>query len=371
MRIAFLTRSIHGGGAERQLMLLARGLAARGHDVYVLSFYDESATTDGVRVVGLGKRGRWHAASFFMALVAALRDIRPDILHGYLPVANVLAAAARPLLPPTALVFGVRATTMELARYDRLSRLSYRLEALLARSADLIVCNSTPARDQVLGRGYPRDRTAAIHNGIDTAAFKPDAEAGRRVRAAFGFSASDVVIGHAARLDPMKDQATLLEALARLADGRPALRGVIVGDGPARAGLESQARAAGLADRIVWAGHRADMAAVYNAFDVMCLSSAFGESFPNAVGEALACAVPCVATELGDVRLLIGDGGSVVPPRDAAALAAALAAIVDAPAASRAALGRRGRDRVETLFSAARMVEKTEAALAAIVCSPA
>jgi hypothetical protein len=109
MKIAFLTRATVGGGAERQLLLLAGGLAARGHDVRVLAFYGPTTTVDGVRVVGLAKRGRWDIVGFFGRLIGALHKERPAILHAYLPAANVLAALVKPFVPGLKVVFGVRA----------------------------------------------------------------------------------------------------------------------------------------------------------------------------------------------------------------------------------------------------------------------
>jgi glycosyltransferase involved in cell wall biosynthesis len=79
----------------------------------------------------------------------------------------------------------------------------------------------------------------------------------------------------------------------------------------------------GLADRVLWADEVADMKAVYNAFDIATLASAFGEGFPNAVGEAMACGIPVAATDVGDVRSIAGSSGEVVPPRNPDRLCAA------------------------------------------------
>jgi glycosyltransferase involved in cell wall biosynthesis len=126
-----------------------------------------------------------------------------------------------------------------------------------------------------------------------------------------------------ARLDPMKDHANLLRAAAGFARENPDARFVCAGDGPLREELERLATSLGLADRVVWAGEIADARAAYNAFDIATLSSAFGEGFPNVVGEAMACGIPVAATDVGDVRLIVDAQGEVVPPRDPDALRAA------------------------------------------------
>lgn len=365
MKIAFLTRATTGGGAERQLMLLAGGLAARGHEVSVLAFYGPSATVDRLRVIGLAKRGRWDMLGFFGRLVGALRADRPDILHSYLPAANALAALAKPLVPALKVVFGIRAAGMDLARYDWGVRLVYRLERALLGAADLVISNSAAA-----SRLYPEAQPLVIYNGIDTDRFRADRAAGQRLRAEHGIAADMSVIGVVGRFDPMKDHDTFFAALARLAPTRAGLRAIVVG-GPktARVRLCESAGRHGVADRVVWLDPRDDLRAVYGALDLLCLSSAYGESFPNVVAEAMACGVPCVATDLGEVRALIGTAGRVVPPRNAAALADALAYVLDLPAVEREAMGRRARAHIESRFNVKRLVDETEQALQSLLRS--
>jgi glycosyltransferase involved in cell wall biosynthesis len=106
------------------------------------------------------------------------------------------------------------------------------------------------------------------------------------------------------------------------------------------------------------------MAAVYSGIDLLCLSSAFGEGTPNAVAEAMACGCPCVATDVGDTRALLGPAGTIVPPRDAAALAAAILDLALLPQSERARLGALGRARIVEHFGPDRLVERTLAAFA-------
>jgi glycosyltransferase involved in cell wall biosynthesis len=102
--------------------------------------------------------------------------------------------------------------------------------------------------------------------------------------------------------------------------------------------------------RLRLTGRRHDLHAVYPAFDVSGTSS-LGEGFPNVVGEAMACGVPCVVTDVGDSRQIVGDTGLVVPPGDPAALAAAWEEVLRTPAAERRELGARARKRIEDNYS--------------------
>jgi glycosyltransferase involved in cell wall biosynthesis len=116
----------------------------------------------------------------------------------------------------------------------------------------------------------------------------------------------------------MKNHATLLKAAAAFARAHSDARFVCIGEGPSAYGRELKALASslGLADRVVWAGDIRDVKAAYNSFNIATLSSSFGEGFPNAIAEAMACGMPVVATNVGDVRSIVGRLGEVVPPSD-------------------------------------------------------
>jgi glycosyltransferase involved in cell wall biosynthesis len=160
----------------------------------------------------------------------------------------------------------------------------------------------------------------------------------------------------------MKDHATLLKAAALVLPNREDVFLVCVGDGPPayREKLQNQASSLGIADRTIWAGIQDDMAAAYNAFDVCCLSSAFGEGFPNALGEAMACGVPCVATDVGDAARILADCGVVVPPKDPSRMADGLRRLL---ASASLDLKRACRERIAREFSLDRMVGETERVL--------
>ena len=231
---------------------------------------------------------------------------------------TTLAALLLPARLKTKLVFGLRAGGMQLRHYDVLNAITYRSEAWLSRRSDLIIANARAVRADAIARGLPADRIAVVPNGIDTDSMQPDATAGRTLRRAWGLSDEAFIIGCVARLDPMKDHANFLNAAARFVREDLDARFVCVGDGPAayRDELKRLANSLGLADRVLWAGEFGDVKAAYNAFDIATLASAFGEGFPNVVGEAMACGTPVAATDVGDVRSIVGELGEVVPPKN-------------------------------------------------------
>ena len=367
--ILFLTRSLDRGGAERQLVLLAKGLAGRGHAVSVAVFfgggvYEAELARAGVRVINIGKQGRWDVLPFLNRLVRLLRKERPAVLHSYLGVPNILAAALKPLLPGTRIIWGVRASNVDLSRYDWLSRLAYTLERRLARFADCIIANSNAGKCHAVANGFPEGKMVVIPNGIDTEYFRFDPEGRRQVRLAWGVGEDEILVGLAARLDPMKDHPVFLEAASRIARERRDVRFVCVGGGPAdyAEALKQHAAALGLTNQLIWVGARDDMPAVYSALDIAS-SSSYGEGFSNTIAEAMACGVPCVVTDVGDSALIVGDAGSVVPPGDYNALAAAIGRLIDRPHEERLVLGEVCRARVVSEFGIDRLIQRTEEAL--------
>jgi glycosyltransferase involved in cell wall biosynthesis len=332
MKILLFIRSLDVGGSQSQLALLASGLVQRGHHVAVAVLYsgqvmEGALESAGVRIVLLNKGSRWDIAGPLVRLWRLFLSERPDVLYAFLPTQTTLAALLLPPWLPTRLVFGIRSGGMQLDRYDTLSALSYRLEAWLSWRADFVIVNGRAVHNDAVARGLPAGRIVVVPNGIDTDAMNPDAAAGRELRHRWGIGEKEFVIGMVARLDPMKDHANLLSAAAAFMQQHPDSRFVCVGDGPVayRRELEVLAQSQGLGGRILWAGEVGASRAIYNAFDVATLSSAFGEGFPNAVGEAMACGIPVVATNVGDVGLILGDCGEVVPPRQPDGLSAAWA----------------------------------------------
>jgi len=371
MKIVFLARDLSSGGAERQLVLLAEQLARCGVAVSVAPFYaaPDAHLPFGIKILPITKRGRWDLVAYGIRLMFALRRARPDILHAYLPAANCLAIALKPFLSTTRIVWGVRASDMDASRYDWLEALAYRVERRLARFVDLIITNSGAGRECILARGWPADRIVVIPNGINTALFRRNFVDRERVRAEWGISAETPLVGLVGRLDPMKDHETFLRAIAALARRRPDVRGVMIGDGPRleRIRLQKLCCELGAEDRIIWAGKRLDMPAVYSSLDCLCLTSAFGEGTPNAVGEAMACEVPCAVTDVGDAAVMVGDTGRVVPPRQPLALCAAIGEILALSEDARRALGRAARDRIIANYDIGRLRDSTLAALEGMI----
>ncbi len=252
---------------------------------------------------------------------------------------------------------------MDMRQYDGMARLTDGVVWWLGGLAELVTVNSKAGAEHAVRRGLPRRRMVVIQNGIDTQAFYPDAEGGRKLRAKWKIEQRDRVIGIVGRLDPQKGHKVFFRAAALLAAVNSGLRFVVAGEGPSKyiSELRNVVMKLGIQDRVTWAGLHSDMRSLYGSLDVLCSSSVYGEGFSNAVGEAMACGVPSAVTDVGDSAEIVGALGEVCPPGDPVALRRALMRLLNRiilePSLSGAC-----RARVEQCYGVERMVDATEAA---------
>lgn len=369
-RIALLVRSLDHGGAERQAIVLANGLAREGHRVSLLQFYPgqglHSEVSSDVGLRCLEKQSRWDMIGFIRNFIGELETEQLDVLYSLLPGPNILACLAKVCFPRLRVAWGVRASDVKLSSYGWLTRFSYWLERRFSRCPDLIISNSEAGKRYAVSHGFPdTDRFVVIPNGIDTELFRPDSGQREIIRNEWGVLPHETLVGIVARLDPMKDHPTFLRAAAKLAAAKVTLRFVSVGTGPADYTwiLQKQARELGLDQRMIWAGARGDLPAIYNALDLLVSSSAFGEGFSNALGEAMACGRPCVATDVGDAHEILGGQEALAPPGDPEALADKVLAELDRARLAGPELSVRVRQRITRRFSTEMLVKRTSAAL--------
>lgn len=354
-RLTFLIRDLGHGGAQRQMVTLAKALATGGKfDVSVVHFYPGEFESElreaAVPTVCVGKRHRWDLAGFFWRLVKAVRLLRPDTLHGYLHESNLMALFLKPWCGCPRVVWGIRDSQTDADSWGVLGRLSFRLNCLFSAAADLIIANSRAGRNYYVSQGYPEQGFEVVPNGINAERFQPRPGMCANMPGALCFA----MVG---RLHPMKDHGTFLRALAEV----PEAFGVVMGHGDAGYAQELRqlAESLGVASRLEWRAAESDLASVYPSYDCLVSASAYGEGFSNVVGEAMACGLPVVASDVGDSAWLLGDPSWVFPAGDHARLAARMRNLAAMSVEDRAALGRRNRQRVEANFTVAGMVERT------------
>lgn len=366
IRVAYLIRALETGGAERQLVALAKALDPREFEVSVLTFYDRGPlgaelADSGVPVISLDKGGRWDLVAFLRRLREALRRRQPDILHSYLTMANLFGLATRRAVPNAKLVWGRRASAMDMDHYDFWTGATEWFERRCAGRPDMIVFNAEAGRREYRTKSARPRRAEVVPNGTDCTRFAPRPAARAGLRAAWSIAPEAPLIGIVARLDPMKGHAVFLEAAALALRQRPDLRFICIGGGPLAESLHEKCASLGLSDAVVWASERHDIPEALSALDLHSSASIFGEGFSNAIAESMAAGLPNVVTDVGDSARIVGETGLSVPPNQPAALARSWLDILGRDLQARQALGQSARQRILDNFSLDSMVQRTAA----------
>ncbi len=363
-RLFFLNRRFGQGGAERQLIALVKAFDKSRYTITVAPFYDGGHLAPiishdrDITWAPLKKRGRWDTISFLWRLWRTVRRASPDVCIGYMDIPNIAALVAGRLVGAK-VVWGIRNSTLCTGNAPGLGRFAFWLMSQLSTQPDLIIFNSEAGRRYYQEHGFACGRSVVIPNGIDTDYFSP--QQGRsQLRGRWGVLAGDLVLGLVGRADPMKGHAMFLAAAARLADQCPHIRFVCAGmdAGDYRDRMEVLARTLGMHDRMIWVGPMEDMPLLYRALDVLVLAST-SEGFPNVVGEAMACGVPCIATDVGDSAMIIADTGIIVELGSAERLAEGMAQMVERLAHEGPPMRAAARMRIVDHFSVTALVNRT------------
>ncbi len=373
VKVLHVITSLGQGGAQTVLTALVTTTA----DVVehtVVSMLDDSPYGDvlrerGVNVSGLNmQRGRVSPTPF-LAVRSILRTANPDIVQTWMYHADLLGGVAARLSGFHRVVWGIRNSYA----HAPLTRGIVRLCALLSRwTPSIIACCSSEAARAHQALGYRRDKFRIIRNGCNLARFRPDATARGRIRQELGVSQEETLLGMVGRWDAQKDHANLLEALSHLTTHGIAFRCALVGPSMSddNSTLVSTIHRLGLGDQTMLIGPRFDIPEIMNALDVHVLSSA-SEAFPNVVAESMACGTPCVATDVGDAAMIVGNPEWVAPPRSPVALAQAVErALACVRRDGRDVVGKRCRDRIEANFSLERMVDAYRVLWAEVMQNP-
>jgi glycosyltransferase involved in cell wall biosynthesis len=366
-RILHIIVDLDPGGAEVMLhRLLTRTDRAR-FEPRVLSLTTEGAVaaqirTLGVPVYSLGmKRGAANPVAL-LRLIRFLRSDRPHLIQTWMYHADLLGGLAARFAGNMPVVWGIHHTNLESESNKRSTLYLARLNAFLSRFLPhRIVCCSHATRDAHVRAGYTESKMEVIPNGFDLSELRPDSTARIEVRRALGVAEDALLVGLVARFHPQKNHATFLKAASLLRERLPDVHFLLCGDGITETNdtLMGWIREAGLMMGTHLLGVRSDVPRLLAALDAAVLSSV-GEAFPLVLGEAMACGTPCVTTDVGDAARIVGDTGEVVPPRDPAALAAAIERILRRSPAQRQELGASARRRIEENYSLESVVARYE-----------
>ena len=363
IRVLHVLSGLYVGGAEMMLVKLLEGMGPRAVDSEVVALQGPGPMGPKIRATGvqvgqLMPLDTIAPVGALLGLRKAVQRYRPDVVHGWMYHGNLAATCCKVLADRgTRVAWNIRHSLDDLPNESKGTQALVHAGSVASRFADAIVFNSQTALRQHTAAGFRGKSSVVIENGFDARRFRPSSKVRAAVRRRLGFSPESLVFGHVGRFHPLKGQACFLKAAAILARSSENVRFLMVGRGvePGNEPLRALIRGP-LLGRVVMLGEQDDVAGLMNAMDVFSLTSV-SESFPNVLGEGMLCGLPCVATDVGDSREVLGDAGILVPRRRPPELAGAWMRLVGATRAERVALGRRARERVIRNFGLPRIVD--------------
>jgi glycosyltransferase involved in cell wall biosynthesis len=355
VKILHIITSLDVGGAQTMLYQLLKAGKDNQHDQMVVSLTGQGPVSKDIRALDIRVQElelrRWgQGPGSLWKLFRIIRDYRPDLVQTWLYHADLIGGLAARLSSRGRVVWGVHHTLTTANSLKSATFLVARLNALLSRFIPArIVCCSQTALETHARLGYREDKMLMIPNGTDITRFRPDSPAGSRLRSALGLPERAKVIGMFSRFHPQKDHHTLILAAGILLEEMPDVHFLLAGEGIDNDNrqLKDWIANAGVADNIHLLGLRQDTPLLYAALDVFTLSSSHGEALPLVLCEAMACGIPCVATDVGDAARVLGDTGLCVPVNDPASLSRAWKAILDGPDSEYERLSHAARKRIE------------------------
>jgi len=369
-KVGLFMPSFRLGGAERQVFQLAKNLDRSKFEVVLIALDGtgdleaRARELDAFEVVALD--GRNPLQSIFR-LKRLLRRGQVRILHSFTTAPNAYSLFAKLLQRDVRLILGNRMAVSDPGYGSSSTYLKVKQRAVewFVRSfsfvADLVVSNSQAGHEMIGARFAARG--AVIPNGIDTEQFKPDPRSRKLLCEVISIDPKSnlKLVGIIANCSPYKDYPTFLKAAKLVADKRTDVHFLSIGDDRTQVAnnLRTMVRDLRLTSTFHFLGARSDIERLLPGLDVLC-SSSVTEGFPNAIAEAMACGVPCVVTDVGDSRKIVGDIGIVVPPQSPEALASGLVNQLDLTPVERDKLGMASRQWIVQNFGMASMTGRHE-----------
>jgi glycosyltransferase involved in cell wall biosynthesis len=351
-------------GGQNQVLTTVMGLRSLGHRTLLVAHSDgelRRRAEEGLDVLSLAPRTEMDLTAAWR-LSRILKRLKPDVVHAHDPHGVAMAGLALSMSTQLAKPPLVAARRVDFhLRGNSLSRWKY-------RQVDCFICASEAIRQMLIGDGVPAARAVTVHEGIDIE--RVDGAAPARLHEELWLPHHAPIVGNVAALVPHKGQRHLIEAARLVLPHVPDARFIIAGDGELRPSLERQIQEHHLEKHVLLVGFRSDVLSLHKAFDIFVMSSVT-EGLGTSLLDAMAAAKPVVATATGGIPEVVVDGetGFLVPPRDPAAMAAAIVRLLKDDAV-RSRMGEAGRARACTLFSAERMVQETHRVYQRVALQP-
>jgi glycosyltransferase involved in cell wall biosynthesis len=368
VKIKHIITGLDTGGAEMMLFRLLESIDRDQFDNSVISLttsgpISEKIASLGIPVLALNILPELISIEAFFRMVNVLRQEKPDLVQTWMYHADLIGGLAARMAGIKTVVWGIHNSTLNPEYTKRSLRVIVWTLARISRwlPTRIISC-SQRARNFHVFDGYPSEKFEIIPNGFNISGFFRDEKARRETRRQLGVEDDVPLIGMVARFDPQKDHRNFVEAARLLHHRQSEARFLLCGlradhNNPT---LMEWLQQADIEQAFILMGWRTDIPRIINALDVHTLSS-ISEAFPLTIGEAMACGVPCVGTDVGDIAHLIGCTGVVVPPQDPQALADGWEKLLCMDKKELRKMGDDARQRIEQMFSIQVIARKYEA----------
>jgi len=359
IKVLFVITGLKTGGAEMMLYKLLTRIDRKKFSPTVVAMIEGGVFVERIKaldisVFDLGMQSGVLNPIALIKLRKILRQIQPNLIQGWMYHGNLIAQIANYSVNKRVPVFWSIHHSVDSLKAEKITLAAViKLTAMLSSPVDTVVFSSVRGQQQHLNLGYDAKNAIAINDNFDISKYKPVSNPQFNLRQSLNLPEDTILIGSVARYHPMKDHANLINAAALLLKNYSNVHFVIVGRNldDQNPTLSEQIKNLGISEQIHLLGERQDVPDLMTSFDIFTTSSAYGESFPNVLGEAMSCQLPCVATDIGDSRAIVADNGIVVPPRDPQALAQAWQELIVLGKDERHDLGIKARQHIETNFN--------------------
>ena len=368
MKIVYLTTGLNMGGAEVMLYNLLSNIDRDRFEPTVISLMDKGVFGEQIEQLDIPV----HSAGMLIGkpslasvkkVIDLIKQTQPDLIQGWMYHGNLAAQffnfVSGKKIP---VLWSIHHSLHDLPSEKPLTQGIIRFGSWSSKYISKVAYVSEKSKGQHQKLGYYAKNGCIVPNGFDISKFKPSPEVRQKFRQELGISDDTFLIGSLARYHPMKDHANLLRAAKVLVEQSPDTKFVLIGTDVdnENSALTDLIAELDIGKSVYLLGQRRDIPEITPALDILTSSSAFGEAFPLVIGEAMACGIPCVVTDIGDSGWIVGDTGKAVPPKNPAALAQAWQEMIDLDPAARAEKSAAARQRIVEKFALDSIVDQYE-----------
>ena len=366
IKVVHIITGLHTGGAEMMLYkIIKQNLDSYNYECIIISLIKPGNIGKKIQDLNVPIRtlnmnpGSIPSMKSVLLMFRIIGDFKPNIIQGWMYHGNLLSALSKIRFPSTRIFFNIRQTIYSLKKEKIATATVIIFNMLLSRLADKIIFNSHLSRKQHLSIGFSKANALVIGNGFDLDIFRPNLDDRKAIRMQLKIENDELLVTHISRFHPMKDHKTLLKSIQLTIKNNNKIKFLLIGSGVINnIELERQAKNLNILDNIIFLGEKSDIAKILASTDLTVLTSAWGEGFPNILGESLASGVLCVSTAVGDSKLIINKYGFIASIGSYEQISSAILKALSMSYEERLKLGVMARSHIQKNYSIDKVYEE-------------